>query len=88
MQKILLFGSYARKKPHYGSDVDLLVIVSTHRPQEFEKIYQTLFDISLDYEWTPIIISEKEYRQLRAERKEFFRNIEEEKVVIWSKNGR
>jgi predicted nucleotidyltransferase len=86
IQRIIIFGSYARQKPHFGSDVDLLFIVSKHTPKEFEKIYETLYDISKEYEWAPLIISEKKFEKLKSERNQFFKKVEKDKITIWHKN--
>jgi hypothetical protein len=36
---------FARERSHFGSDVDLLIIVSKRSKNDFEKIYETLFVI-------------------------------------------
>lgn len=85
IKKIILFGSYSRKKPHYGSDVDLLIIVKKRISNAFEEIYGALFDISLDYEWAPLLITEKRFREQKKENSYFFKEIINDGIVIWSK---
>ncbi|MBD3196830.1 MAG: hypothetical protein GF317_17365 [Candidatus Lokiarchaeota archaeon] len=85
IKKILLFGSYAKEKPHHGSDVDLLIIVSERKKNDFEKIYELLFEISLEYEWSPLLITEERLNELKNEDNEFIRAILRESIVIWLK---
>ncbi|MBD3227084.1 MAG: hypothetical protein GF329_02765 [Candidatus Lokiarchaeota archaeon] len=83
IKKIILFGSYSRKKPHYGSDVDLLIIVDQRTDKDFEIIYETLYDISTDFEWSPLIITEERFNELKKERKHFFRGILSDGIAIF-----
>ena len=87
IKKILLFGSYARRNPHFGSDVDLLIIVSKRTINDFEKIYETLFDLSLKYEWAPLILSEDRLNELQTTNKFFFRNLLDDGIIIWSESS-
>jgi predicted nucleotidyltransferase len=86
IKKIILFGSYARERPHFGSDVDLLILVSKHSKNDFEKIYETLFELSLDYEWSPLILSEDTYQKSKMTHKTFFESILNDGIVIFSEN--
>lgn len=65
IEKVILFGSYARNEPHYGSDVDLLIIVNKHIKNDFEVIYETLYDFSLDFEWSPQLLTEVKFKKLK-----------------------
>jgi predicted nucleotidyltransferase len=82
IKKVLLFGSYARDRPHYGSDVDLLIIVSKRTKNDFEKIYETLFDFSLKYEWSPLILSEDRFNELKTTNRFFFKNIVNDGIIL------
>ena len=84
--KIILFGSYATKQAHFGSDVDLLIIVKELTENDFEKIYSILFDFSIEYEWSPLIVSEDRYNTLKITPTHFFNSIMQEGIVIWSKS--
>ncbi|TXT66345.1 MAG: hypothetical protein BAJALOKI3v1_30003 [Promethearchaeota archaeon] len=75
IQKIILFGSYATGKPHFGSDVDLVFIVSERTSNDFEKIYEKLFDLSSEYEWSPLIYSEEQFDKLKQKSNSFYREI-------------
>ncbi|MHA1671060.1 MAG: nucleotidyltransferase domain-containing protein [Promethearchaeota archaeon] len=82
IEKIILFGSYSRKKPHYGSDVDLLIIVKKRTDNDFEEIYEILVDLSLDYEWSPILLTENRFRKLEKENTPFFKEVIKDGIVI------
>ncbi len=84
IKKILLFGSYARKRPHFGSDVDLLIIVSERNKDDFESIYEMLVDCSLEYDWAPLVLSEERFNSLKKTNKHFFQVALEEGITIWS----
>jgi predicted nucleotidyltransferase len=84
IKKILLFGSYARARPHYGSDVDLLIIVKKRTKNDFEKIYEALFDLSLKYEWSPLILSEAHFNELENTDKFFFKALLKDGINIWT----
>ena len=81
--KIILFGSYSRRKPHYGSDVDLLIIVKKREDNDFEDIYESLNDISLEYEWSPLLIVEKRYNKLKKQHSPFFREVLKDGIEIY-----
>ena len=85
IKKIILFGSYSRDKPHFGSDVDLLIIVEKRTTNDFEKIYEALYDFSLEFEWSPLIVSEKRFMELKNEYLSIFREILKNGNLIWSK---
>ena len=85
IKKILLFGSYARARPHYGSDVDLLIIVTERTKNDFEKIYEALFNLSLNYEWSPLILSEARFYELENTNKFFFEAIMKDGINILTK---
>jgi predicted nucleotidyltransferase len=84
LKKVILFGSYARERPHYGSDVDLLIIVSKHIENDFEIIYEALFDFSLEFEWSPLIVLEDRFNKLKSTHNHFFNEALERGITIWS----
>ena len=65
--------------------MDLLIIVSERKKDDFEKIYEQLFEISLEYEWSPFLITEEHLNELKNEDNEFVSDIIREGSVIWSK---
>jgi len=84
IKKIILFGSFARLKPHANSDVDLLFIIDKRFPNDFEIIYEFLYDLSLNYEWAPLILDVNHFKKLQEEKGFFIREILEEGIIIYS----
>jgi len=87
IRKIILFGSYSRKKPHFGSDVDLLFVVKNQGKNEFEVIYETLYDFSLEFEWAPLVITETRFQELKKEHNSFLREICSNGIVLYDEEG-
>jgi len=85
IEKVILFGSYARNEPHYGSDVDLLIIVNKRIKNDFEVIYETLYDLSVDYEWSPQLLTEVKFKKLKEEGSHFIKTIINEGIELYSK---
>ncbi|MBD3212569.1 MAG: hypothetical protein GF311_08170 [Candidatus Lokiarchaeota archaeon] len=75
IKKIILFGSYAKGKPHFGSDVDLVFIVSERTPNDFEKIYEKLYNLSAEYEWSPLVYSEEQFENVKKKSNNFYEEI-------------
>ncbi len=84
---IFLFGSYARKKPHFGSDVDILIVVTERTKNDFEKIYSLLYDLSLEFEWSPLILTKEELKKRKVEKDPFILTILDEGQEIWKKRN-
>ncbi|MGV9171067.1 MAG: nucleotidyltransferase domain-containing protein [Promethearchaeia archaeon] len=82
--KIILYGSYARKEPQYGSDVDLLIVVDHRTKDDFERIYERLYDFSLEFEWAPLIITKKRFEDLKNRGNPFIKEILREGILIWA----
>lgn len=55
--------------------MDLLFIVEDRKQDDFEKIYELLFEFSLEFEWAPLIIAEKRFKALKKERHPFLEKI-------------
>ncbi|MHA1697746.1 MAG: nucleotidyltransferase domain-containing protein [Promethearchaeota archaeon] len=85
IEKIILFGSYSAGEQHFGSDVDLLFVVSERTKNDWENIYDALVDLSLDYEWSPIVITDERYNELVKEDTPFIRGIIERGITIFNK---
>ena len=67
--------------------MDLLIIVSERKKNDFEEIYEQLFEFSLEYEWSPFLITEEHLNELKNEGNEFISDILKENIVIWSKKN-
>ena len=86
IRKIILFGSYARNKAHFGSDVDLLFIMGDRKQDDFEKIYELLFGFSLEFEWAPLIVPEKRFKELKKEHNPFLQEICRDGRILYDIN--
>ena len=83
LEKLILFGSYARSKPHYGSDVDLIFLVSTDSKIQFEDVYTELVELSLDFDWAPLIMEVDEFNRRLRESNHWVKTIHQEGKEIW-----
>ena len=81
--KIILFGSYAQCKPRYGSDVDLLFLVSQTNTVEFDTVYTKLVELSLDFYWAPLIMDEDLFHKRLKESDHWIKTIYHEGREIW-----
>lgn len=83
LKQAFLFGSYARSKPHYRSDVDLMFIVSENTNIRFEDIYTELINLSLEFDWAPLVMEEAEFNRRHEESDPWIRTILKEGKEIW-----
>lgn len=86
IEKIILYGSFARKEPRFGSDVDLLFVVRERITEDFETVYESLVDLSLEFEWSPLFITEDMLKKQLEESSFFYKRILKEGITIWPKN--
>lgn len=86
IEKIILYGSFARKEQFFGSDVDLLFLVKERTGNDFEKIYEYLYSISLDYEWSPLIITKRRFEKRLEEGDFFINHVVKDGIIIWAEN--
>ena len=86
-EKVLLFGSHARRKPRADSDVDLLVIM----PTEGKSIHQAVeIRLSLDHD-IPIDVlvrTPEELGKRLAMGDSFLREILEKGVILYERDRR
>lgn len=84
IHKILLFGSYATGNYRYGSDVDLLIIVDEEGEELFGEILDFLTDLSLDYDWSPHIVTKKRFKTKKNENEPFINHLLKTSLTLWS----
>ncbi|WP_334196303.1 nucleotidyltransferase domain-containing protein [Muricomes intestini] len=86
LDKIILYGSFARGDDQENSDVDIMILVRISE-QEIKKIENYIYDIAFDIELntgvdiSPVIknVNQFEYWE---DTLPFYRNVKEEGVVI------
>jgi len=83
LERIVLYGSYARGEQTPGSDVDLLVLVTEKhdgdRRRAFDAAKQFVAEGKL---FSPRVYSIEEYGEKHAEGNRFVRNVEQEGVKV------
>jgi predicted nucleotidyltransferase len=86
--KVFLFGSHARREADAWSDLDLLVIASTHRP--FVERFKDFKDIFTVFPETELLVyTPEEFDMMCEKRNPFIKKIIEEGVQIFhAKKGR
>jgi predicted nucleotidyltransferase len=89
IQRIVMYGSYARGEAEEDSDVDVLVIVDDSSPSVVEEMRTARYEVMEQYQYSPLlsmlILSSKEWRGLSKRSAGLKHNIEKEGVTIWSK---
>ena len=88
LEKIILFGSYARGDNKTGSDIDIMILVniSDIEAKEFQKkLFDETYDFNMDndVEINPMTHS-KELFDKWVDNYPFFNNIEKEGVVLYA----
>ena len=82
--EIKLFGSKARGEAREGSDLDVLVIVSSEDWHLSDRVYEIVTDLLLESGVciSPKIISKKQYDDLLREDSPFIRNVIRDAVAV------
>jgi predicted nucleotidyltransferase len=85
VEKIILFGSYARKEERKDSDIDILILVRSplNRTAKLEWLTKTRWDVAkLGYKADFIIKSVKDYKR-DVEHPTFSKTISLEGKMLW-----
>ncbi len=84
IEKILLFGSYARGEATEESDIDILVITSGNRFEMQKNLSEIAVDILLNTgEYISAkAVSTEEYSFMKKIKTGFYQNIDKEGVVV------
>lgn len=87
--KIILYGSVARGDNTWESDVDIAVITTryydwTAKRSLYDKLWE--YDLKYDTLFQIIPIEENNYRDLKPV-KLFYRNIDKDGIILWSKKS-
>lgn len=85
LNKIILFGSYARGDTHSDSDIDLMIVLNKDSISAFEEIEfinEFLYPLSLSYEKfiSVVPVSANRYKQETAN--PLFNNIKKEGIIL------
>ena len=84
VEKIILFGSYARGKVREESDIDMLIITKTEDFKMRREIAGIAFDLLLKTKKyiSAKVISKSDYEQLRETQTSFIKNVTAEGIVL------
>jgi len=98
LQRLIVFGSYARGDNHSESDIDVLVLVGweekrlpnglyahPYNDSRWQTIVELAQDVSLEYELilSPFVMSEKRFQQWSP----FGNAVKSEGIEIWKKKN-
>ncbi len=85
IERIILFGSVARKEGDSQSDIDLLVITREKNITQSRDICGIGFEVLLEYDYdiSPKIYGSTEAKRLAGIKTPFFEEIERERRVIY-----
>jgi uncharacterized protein len=82
IQRVSVFGSYARGRRDLGTDLDVLVVWETEKPfvERLRALY-TIADVGVDLDL--VCYTPAEFRELRDQ--PFLRHVRREAVVLFEK---
>ena len=85
LNRIVLYGSYARGEENEQSDVDIALVLKN---KEKQTVHDTMTDIVVDYELennivlSVITIDQENYQKWKKVLP-FYQNIDKEGIVLW-----
>ncbi len=86
INKILLYGSKARRDFIEGSDIDILFVTDYTLPRALKfEIYDLIFELEVKYSLTVSVIFLSSL-DLRTGNTGFLRNVTGEGIVLWSRD--
>jgi predicted nucleotidyltransferase len=89
IQRIVMYGSYARGEAREDSDVDVLVVVDEISPSVVNKARAVRYEVMEHYQYHPLlsllVLSDKDWRELSKRSAGLKHNIEHEGITLWSK---
>jgi predicted nucleotidyltransferase len=89
IQRIVMYGSYARGEAGEDSDVDILIVVEESSPSVVEETQAIRYEVMARYQYHPLlsllVLSDEDWRGLSKRSAGLKHNIEQEGITIWSK---
>lgn len=85
LERLVLFGSYARGIVHPESDVDVLVLMSPREPKDGHRAADAAATVMLrhpDVVLSPLVLSAAELDELRARERLLARDIDQEGIDL------
>ncbi len=84
LQKVILFGSYAKDNYSHGSDVDI-VIVADDLPNDYSQRYALFKDTVAGLDLQPFSYTSREWRRLLKTGSGFAREVRKHGTAIYPK---
>lgn len=89
IERIVMYGSYARGDAEAESDVDILVVVKESSPAIVNEARSIRYEVMERHRYHPLlsllVLSDKDWRRLSKRSAGLKYNIEREGITIWSK---
>jgi hypothetical protein len=89
IQRIVMYGSYARGDAKEDSDVDVLIVVDESSPSVIEETRAVRYQVMENYQYQPLlsllVLSDKDWQGLSKRSAGLKYNIEREGITIWPK---
>jgi len=89
IQRMVMYGSYARGEAVADSDIDVLVIVEENSPSVIEQARAARYDVMAQYQYQPLLslllLSNEDWQELSKHSAGLKHNIEHEGITLWSK---
>lgn len=84
LDRVVLYGSYARDEPVPGSDVDVAIMVTEKRRDDRERAFDVARDFILDEDlrFSPRVFETAEFERKAEEGYGFYQNVREEGVEM------
>lgn len=82
--RIILYGSAARGERREDSDVDIAVILPDYTDEEYERMWDLITDLQLEYDLVLSVLLIDAHRFAEWENvMPFYQNMKKDGVVLW-----
>lgn len=84
LDRVVLYGSYARDEPVPGSDIDVAILVTEKRRDDRKRAFDVARDFILDegLRFSPRVFEVNEFEQKVEDGYGFYRNVRNEGIEV------
>jgi predicted nucleotidyltransferase len=90
IERIIVYGSYARAEAGDESDVDILVVVDENSPKLVETARAARYEVMERYQYHPLLslllLTNEDWQRLAKYSAGLKQNIQNEGVIVWSRS--